>query len=837
ARRLITLDPLNETSHRILMNVYIQARQHSAALKQYQTLEQTLRKELNLDPQPETRELYKKIRKGDISSIPVAKTVEIVTPKHNLPHQISSFIGRTKEQAEIKSLVQRNRLVTLVGAGGIGKTSLSLELSHSLLDEFPNGVWFIALDSLSEPTLTTQTVASIFDVREDSNRPLVDKLTDFLRTKNTLLIIDNCEHLLDACAELITMLLAHCPDIKILATSREELNIAGEAVYTMPTFPLPEPGMNSLDALTEYASVKLFAERAELALTSFQLTQENIQNVVDICRRVDGIPLAIELAAARVNFLQVEEILDQLNVSFALLAKEGHASMPRHQTLQASLDWGWNLLNIEEKTFLEQLSVFAGGWTLDAAQAVCDGKVLGLTGTLTKKSFIVVNLSGRKTRYRFHEMVRQYANEKFSVSGNVENIRNRYLKYFLDLSEKAELELRKQARVDWMDRLTEEQNNIRNALRWADQTDVEAGLYISGRLMRYWESSNVHEGSQWLRNFIQKPDAKEYPQALARALHAYGSLLTWGQKFDEGYTVLNDSLDLFRQVNDHEGEVDALIALGPIYLFKGDIKNSIDVGEKALALSQSIGDRWREASSLNYLGWGHSDNPSMRFGYWEQAIDLYREVGDLISLANLLGLLGQFQVMHGDIATGEKNLDEALAIWETNQKANVWENPRIAKSLIKLIQGDYEEAQTMLQEVLNSAEQTGNRMSYLWTQARLGFVAFHAGNFSEARHLLGDSARSFMKDEHIIGVVYSLEGLAGLDATIGKTERAAQLIGYADAARKRSKDMRFPLEQTDVDKNIAAIMAKIGPSAFEHAYGAGQEMKMNEAVELALKDK
>ena len=354
--------------------------------------------------------------------------------------------------------------------------------------------------------------------------------------------------------------------------------------------------------------------------------------------------------------------------------------------------------------------------------------------------------------------------------------------------------------------------------------------------MRYWESSNVHEGSQWLRNFIQKSDAKEYPQALARALHAYGSLLTWGQKFDEGHTVLSDSLNLFRQVNDREGEVDALIALGPIHLFSGDIKSSIDVGEKALALSQSIGDRWREASSLNYLGWGHSDNPAVRFSYWEQAIDIYREVGDLISLANLLGLLGQFQVMHGDIATGEKNLDEALAIWETNQKANVWENPRIAKSLIKLIQGNYEEAQLMLQEVLISAEQTGNRMSYLWTQARLGFVAFHAGNFSDARYLLGESARSFRKDEHVIGVVYSLEGLAGLDATIGKTERAAQLIGYADATRKRIKDTRFPLEQTDVDKNIAAIMAKIGSSSFKAAYDTGQEMKMDEAVELALKD-
>lgn len=833
ARRLVLLDPLDESAHRQLMDVYLRAGQDHAALKQYQTLEQTLRRELNLDPQPETRELYKRIRKGEMRPAQIERKVETSQPQHNLPHQLSSFIGRTKEQAEIKNLIQKNRLVTLVGAGGIGKTSLSLQVAHSLLDSHPDGVWFIALDSLSDPALTAQTVASVFDVREGTKRPLVDKLTDVLHNRNTLLILDNCEHLLDACAVLVASLLARCPNLKVLATSREALGITGEAVYTMPSLPLPEPGEDSLETLTEYESVKLFAERAVLASTSFQLTRENIQTVVDICRKVDGIPLAIELAAARVNIMQVGEILKQVGHSFALLARDSHTIMPRHQTIRASLEWSWSLLNNEEQTFLWQLSVFAGGWTLDAAQAVCDGDVLGLTGTLVKKSLIVVDQgSGRETRYRFHEMVRQFVSEKCVESGDEKKIRTRHLKYFLDLSEQARRALRGPSRTDWMERLDDERNNLRAALVWADHTDLEAGLYLSGRLLQYWESLNLGEGRQWCENFLRKSRPKDFPLARAYALHAYGWLLSWLQDFAGARAATQESLKLFRAAKYLKGEVDALILMGSIEQFYDNPKASHRLLTQAIKLATSLNDLWREANAYYMLGWDHSDY-QRKFAHWERSIRLFREVGDQIALANLLGLTGQFRVLNGEFELAEKYLDEAMQLWETNRKANTWDNPKIAKGLIASTQGRYEEARALLEEVLESSGQTGNLMSHLWAKVRLGYVAFHEGNLVEARGILTESTLSFAKDNYTIGVVYSLEGLAGLYATLGKTELAAKLIGFADAVREKISDIRPPLEQADVDMSIAACIARMDKSAFAKAYEEGKGMSMERAVELA----
>jgi predicted ATPase/DNA-binding SARP family transcriptional activator len=474
ARRLITLDPLNEASHRKLMEVYIQAGQHSAALKQYQACEQILRKELGLDPQPETLALYKRIRKGEIKPAQGVKPAETNPPKHNLPSQLSSFIGREKEQTEIMNLLAKNRLVTLIGTGGIGKTSLALQVGHKLLNEYPNGVWFIALDSLADPNLVPQTVAAVFEIMESNDRSVIELLVNKLHKKTTLLILDNCEHVVEACAQFATTLLSNCPQLKILATSREVLNINGEATYRTPSLSIPEQDEASLEKLTEYESIRLFTERAALASSSFVLTKENARAVIDTCRKVDGIPLAIELAAARVNMLQVSEILNQLQGSFTLLSTDNRTASLRQQTLRASVDWSWSLLNEAEQKFMHQLSAFAGGWTLESAEAVCDGDVLSLTQALVKKSLIMVDQrSGHTTRYRFHEIVRQYALPKLIEAGEEAKVRTRHLKYFLQLSREAEPSLKGPAQIEvWRARLNEERDNLRAALRWADKTDV-----------------------------------------------------------------------------------------------------------------------------------------------------------------------------------------------------------------------------------------------------------------------------------------------------------------------------------------------------------------------------
>jgi len=837
ARRLVTLDPLNEAAHRQLMEVYLQAGQHGAALKQYQTCEQTLRKELNLDPQPETRLLYKRIRKGEIKPpVHVEKPTDTTAPRHNLPLHLSTFIGREQAQEDILRLLKKNRLVTLAGAGGMGKTRLSLQVGQRLLNDYRDGVWFIALDSLADPALITQTVASVFNILEGPARPLMDVLMDVLRAKTLLLILDNSEHLLDACATLVKAVLQNCSNLKILVTSRETLNVPGEAVYYLPSLSIPEQDVQAHDSI-EYESIGLFAERAILAQSSFTLTNENIGAVVEICRKVDGIPLAIELAAARVNVLQVEEILKQLQDSFALLSSDGRSILPRHQTLRASMDWSWGLLNEAEQLFLRQLSAFVGGWTLEAAQTVCEGDVLGLTSALVKKSLIVVEQeTGRGTRYHFHEIVREYAHEKLAESGAHDNVCTRHLQYFLGLSEQAELQLRSATLVDWLEQLNNERDNLRAALNWAEKTDLEAGLWLSGNLWRYWESSNLSEGIHWLENFLQHPRSNDFPAARAHVLHNYGWSLTWLQRFDRARSVTEESLALFRTIGNRPGEADTLVSLGNIKQFQDDPDGALETLRQALELAKSLNDPWREANAYYFLGWDRR-NFQRTLEYWEKASDLYRQVGDQITLANLVGTLGQFLVLDGDIELGEKYLDEAMLLWQSNRSANIWENIKIAKSVIALVRGNHEQARILLQEALAAIQETGNKMGYLWVRVRQGYVALQAGDFAEARNIFLETSRDFQKDGYTIGAVFALEGMASLYTETGKPQYAARLIGLADATRTKIGDPRPLLEQVDVDKTIAACLIKMGEVAFSDAYDQGTRMTLAEAVALVMSKK
>ena len=839
ARRLVTLDPLNEASHRKLMEVYMQAGQPSAALKQYQACEQILRKELGLDPQPETRALYKRLRKRLAEAKPVESEKELQTtePRHNLPSRLSTFIGREKEIDQVATLLSRQRLVTLVGAGGIGKTRLSLQVGQRLLSEYADGVWFLALDSLSDPGLVPQTIASVFDIRETPGRPVLELLTNVLQKKRILLILDNCEHLLEACVQLAVALLASCPNLKILATSREVLNITGEAVYQMPSLSMPAENGASLEQLSEYESVRLFIDRAALALASFTLTKENARSVIDICRKVDGIPLAIELAAAQVHMLQVTEILEQLQRSFAFLFTDDRLALSRHQTLQASLDWSWGLLTESEQRFMRQLTVFAGGWTLDAAQVICDGDVLTLTSALVKKSLIVVDqASGRATRYRFHEIVRQYARQKLVESGEEDAVRTRHLTYFLKLSKQIEIGLQGAQQMEWFAQANDERDNLRAALEHASKTDTEAGLYLSGLLHSFWESINLREGRHWLTTFIERQESKDFPHAKAKALYTLGVLQIWSQEFTQAASIAQECLTFFHACGDKQGEADALILLGYASQNLGQRSKANELYEQSLAIARSIGDFRRQAIALFRLGY---DNPERQLANWEQALALFRKAGDQNFVGGLLSLMARFRILlTGDIERAQKDLDEAIELGLVIDKnigiGGLWGEPGFAKSLIALLRGDYEQAYALLQDMVTLAQELGNRMGYLWTRVHLGHVALRAGNLTEARTIFAETIQNFHKDQNTIGVVFAFEGLAGLSLAVGKPEHAACLIGWADEARERILNPRPFLEQANVDKIIAACLSRLGEAAFSNAYEQGKNMTLDDAIVYAL---
>ncbi len=463
---------------------------------------------------------------------PEERGSEIRTPPHNLPLQLTSFIGREKEIAEVKRLLRGPdrtglqdpsglvRLLTLTGAGGVGKTRLALQVASDLLQSFPDGVWLIELAPLSDPALVPQTVAVVLGVKEEPGRPLQATLTDHLRGKQALLILDNCEHLVQASAQLAEAVLRTCPDVRLLATSREMLGVAGERALYVPSFSLPDPHtfppvgadpvsapvsalMSALSVLTQSEAIRLFVDRAASVMPGFSLTPDNAPAIVQICQRLDGIPLAIELAAVRVKVLRVEQIAVRLADAFRLLTGGVRTALPRQQTLQATMDWSYDLLSEAERRLFNRLSVFAGGWTLEAAEAVCadvvgadprvgpgagadtqispDDILEQLTQLVNKSLVLAEREQGEETRYRLLEIIRQYALVKLAVSGEADAVRRQHAEYFLALAESGMSSNPAFGPLQpaWLDRMEKEHDNVRTALTWSQSVTDSAELGLS----------------------------------------------------------------------------------------------------------------------------------------------------------------------------------------------------------------------------------------------------------------------------------------------------------------------------------------------------------------------
>jgi predicted ATPase/DNA-binding XRE family transcriptional regulator len=800
----------------------------SGSLKPSKELAQVLLEKLSA---PSTEwEIWLQFARG-LSEFP-GNSVDSLAKKSitNLPAFLTTFIGREKEQDEIINLIAKYRLVTLVGVGGIGKTRLAIQVGQRRLKDYPDGVWFIALDSLSDPALVPQTVAAVFDIQEGfSDQPLLERLTYSLHKKTALLIFDNCEHLLDACAQVINILLRGCLNLRILATSREILDIKGEATYYLSSLSVPKQDI-VIKKWTEYESISLFTERAVLAQSSFRLTNENAFFLTQVCHLLDGIPLAIELAAARVDILQVNEILEKLKHCLDLLTSNNRNIPPKHQTMRASMDWSWGLLKESEQVFMRQLSIFAGGWTLDSAQVVCEGNTLELISSLVKKSLIIVSHEvDLETRYHFHEIVLQYGHEKLVEAREEEDTKTRHLKYFLQLSEKGEPGLRGSTQMIWHRRLINERDNIRVALEWANKVDIQAGLLLSGRLERFWESLDYREGAYWLSNFIQKTEAQSYPKACAKALCTYGWISEGLQKIDEVRSAGAECLRLYRDIGDQAGEVDGLLLLAKESL---DLTKQLNLTQQAFELAKTLGDQQRQAAALWQLGWSDQIN---RFTYWEKAIALFRHLEDWRALAGSLSTTGFFLILYGDIEAAQKHIDEGETLYHQLKIDKPPDGLLAAQGQMALMQGNFKRARSYVEEEIRLCREYGIRQSYVWARARLGNVALREGKLEEASLLFKEAIQSFQGDKNEIGVVVTLEGIAGLFLTISKHEYAARLIGWADATRKEIGDTRPLLGQAEVDKIIAACVAKMGEVAFSEAYEEGQKMSIDEAIAYTLK--
>ncbi len=612
--------------------------------------------------------LFQVVAEGLRVDFPPLNSLDVLA--NNLPVQLTSFIGREREKADVRRLLSTTRLLTLTGAGGAGKTRLALQAAAEALEEFRDGVWVVELASLADATLVPKAVASAMSVPEQPGRALSETLVDYLRSKSMLLVLDNCEHLLLACANLADTLLRACPHLRILTTSREAMGIEGENHYRVPSLSLPDAPTLPLERLNEFEAVRLFTDRATAALPSFAVTTQNAKAVATICQQLDGIPLAIELAAPRVKALPVEHIAERLHDRFRLLTSGRRTALPRHQTLRAAMDWSYDLLSEPERVLLRRLSVFVGGFTLEAAEAVCQGQdlnageVVNLLTHLVEKSLVI--FQEREGRYGLLETVRQYGWDKLPEAGEEADVRRRHRDWYLALAEQADPELRGPRQRVWLDRLEAELYNLRAALEWSRTQDdrAEAGLRLAAALWRFWDMRTyLTEGRGWLDGMLARPDGVE-PGLRARALNVAGVLAHRQGDYDGVSRLSGEALRLARQEHDDWNSALALHHLAHAAQSHGDLSQAAAMMDESIELFRKVDNRWGMALSMNCRGdiarnQADDERAAVIFG---EALAMWRAVGDRWGLAASLQNLGWVMQHRGDSHRAATLFEESLAI-------------------------------------------------------------------------------------------------------------------------------------------------------------------------------
>jgi predicted ATPase len=730
------------------------------------------------------------------------------SPKSNLPSALTTFIGREKERDDVIKQLAKHRLVTLTGSGGVGKTRLSLNVGEQLLAEYPDGVWLVELAPILDPMLVPRTTALVIGLREETQGSVIDRLSGYLRDQHTLLLLDNCEHLLDACAQFADQLLRLCPRLKILATSREPLGIMGEAVYPVPSLELPTVQM-LLEVIRDCESVRLFEERAQLAQINFSLTTDNASAVAKICTYLDGIPLAIELAAARMSTFSAEQIAGRLDESFSLLATGNRAALPRHQTLKSAIEWSYELLSRTEQTLFQRLSVFVNGWTLESAESVCSDAsikpeaVWGWLTQLINKSLVTTQEEHGKGRYRMLETVRQYAQEKLLASGAAETYYDAHLNYFLKLAEEAEPHLKGAEQVQWINRLEAELDNLRLALDRAMSiaTNQEAALKLSSALWRFWQRSmRASEGRTYLARLLNQTPTGSAGESIAyaRALTAAGALAYFQSDYESAQAFRQRALDLFRTLGDTNGVADSLHGLGNIVLSQGNYESARSLYEESLAIRQTLGQREPLSGTLGNLGLiAYSVGDYLiAYSLIMESYTIFQEFGNTAGMAFTLNLLGNTARRQGDVQAARRYHEESIACCQ--QAGDQWGLANALNGLaeVALAEGDLSSAYSLCQEALHLHRESGAKE----------------------------------------GIVYCLESMATIALIRKHSNRSVKLFSAAAALRNTIGLPLPPIDLIHYERNMAALHDQLDDIAFRRAWKEGMMMSLDQVIGYAFSE-
>ena len=736
-------------------------------------------------------------------------------PQNQLPVELTSFVGRQREIAELSAILKADisnraasplpRLVTLTGVGGTGKTRLALRTAHALEGVFRDGVWFVELSHLTEPVSVPESVAAALGFLLPKGRDSVQALQDFLQRQESLIVLDNCEHLLDACAYLADRLLRAAPRVKILATSREALGIAGECVYPVRSLALPDAREMLLELVKQSDAVHLFCDRATAVQPDFRVTFENVSAVVQICARLDGIPLALELAAARVSSMSVEQIAARLDDRFRLLTGGSRTALPRQRTLQAAIDWSYKLLSNAERILFQRLAVFAGSWTLEAAESVCAddadvcaSAVAEILGSLVNKSLVVTKLETRAPRYAMLETIRQYAQEKFDASEETESIRARHLQYFVAFAAQAEPHLRGAGQAQWMAQLDLEYDNLIAALTWAVDGDTASGLRLVSDLRRYWiYRAHLHEPRVLAERLLEADRAAD-ALTRAEAYHLAGMLEFFIGNLERAKAFGHKSKALCLQVGRPAlamlGYAENVIVYSELHTAPEEQK----LLEKNLPLFREAGDRWGEAHTMfNIAQAMHADgNYAGAEKLYRQSMLIFRECGDEFRTLQQTAALAFLAYEQGKLARARKQLEQIYTLYR-QRRLNI-------------------EIDAVL--------------------ATLGAIAIREHDMDAARMWY----RECLLFEQQIGMLTQLPecciGFAHIAFAENQLERAAKLLGAAESEIQARQLGLGKFERAESERIVSALVSALGADEFETAFAYGNALTREQVLALALQN-
>lgn len=832
---LVAQHPLREQLWSPLMIALYRSGRQVEALRAYQRLRAELAN-VGIEPSPELQDLENRILQQDPGL--EFRSPGGVRASTNLPIRLTSFIGRDRELEELGRLLPTSRLVTLIGPGGSGKTRLALECAESTVDDYRDGSWFVDLAPLTSPDEVAKAVADPLGLKGQPGRPVDEVLVDHLAGRRLQLVIDNCEHLLSGVAVLVTRLLQSAPELNVLATSRAPLGVEGETTFEVPPLPVPEGKV--LDEVGDADAVRLFIDRCQAVDPHFELIAENAAAVAEICRRLDGIPLALELAAARIRSFSPFDIAGLLGDRFSVLISPVRTVAARHQTLQAAMDWSYDLLAEPEKKLFGRLSVFRGGFDLESVRGVCTADPLERAGAvasleeLIEHSLVVIDHRHREgtRRYRVLETLREYGRSRLNATETTQ-VRDAHAVHFCKLAEQAAPHLRGAEQQEWLGRLSLDYANLRKALRWSFDQMEETGVRLAIALADYWDAVGPRtEAQNWLGRAVQLtnsccPDLY-IPVRLAASDLFVSTQLSHSIRF------AREALASARREGDEHSEAAALRALGWAEALREDYELAVSLLEESLQIWRELGDRWEIAWCLERLGQSDYHHPEDALRRFEESLALFGEVGDRRRAGMVLYKMAEAGVRAGvALEATEKWVEESLGIFDELSSVHDSAHAFLELGKIKRRRGRPEAAREALDEGLERMQMVGDQRCTARTLTALGITLIECGDDGRARDVLGQSLSMARVLDERQNTRVALAGAARLLLKDGRSRDAARLSAVADRiGNELGVAMTTGSRRTDFRKELRSAL---DPDDFEAAEREGRKMSLTEAVELALR--